>query len=203
MKYQTFDIFPTQVIRVDVSKTITEDDINTMIVNIDTMCEEKKDLNPVEDAPKYQSKPMLFREGSPQVWKKLQQTFHESCGVYLNSLEDFCKYQKSLQIAGSVAWFYKSWNSLNKDQTNPWHDHTPAFLSGVFYVKVPNSDATEGGTEFMDPRKVEANYARRVHIHPMEMTWLIFPSWLNHRSNRCKSEDPRYVIAADLYVVLP
>ena len=37
-------------------------------------------------------------------------------------------------------------------------------------------------------------------VLPMENTWIIFPSWLDHRSVQLPLEEPRYVVSADLYV---
>ncbi len=201
MRYQKFELFPTNVLRVDCSNTITLENCQNMINDIENLCVKKDALQIDEFTPLYQSKPFLFLSDCPPVWKKLQETFHQACQLYLQETSNFCNNQEKLEITGSRAWFYKGWKSLNKKESNPWHAHNPAFLSGVFYLKVPtNNDAVEGGTEFMDPRQNEAKNTRNSYLPGIENTWVIFPSWMYHKSNQCASEDPRYVIAADLYV---
>lgn len=168
-----------------------------MIKDIDFLCDNQLHIQIDDKTPLYQSKPILFLEKAPAVWKKLQETFLESCHIYLNKVKNFCNNQESIEIIGSRAWFYKGWKSLNQKQSNPWHQHYPAFLSGVFYLRIPTE---EGGTEFMDPRQNEAKTIRNQMLAPIECTWVIFPGWLFHRSGYCDSESPRYVIAADSYV---
>jgi hypothetical protein len=79
-------------------------------------------------------------------------------------------------------------------ESNPWHHHNPAFLSGVYYLKIPG-DGTVGGTEFHDPRTAPALGTRNQSVEPVENSWVIFPGWLQHRSNYVDTEEPRYVIA--------
>lgn len=75
----------------------------------------------------------------------------------------------------------------------------PGYLSGVFYLRVPG-DMSVGGTELYDPRGPAERSPRSVEVLPMNLTWLIFPSWMDHRSARVDSDEERYVIAADSYI---
>ena len=61
-------------------------------------------------------------------------------------------------------------------------------------------DGTTGGTEFHDPRTAPAHGTRMQEILPIENTWIIFPGWLSHKSVQLPLEEPRYVVAANLYV---
>jgi len=199
MKYQEFKLFPTTVLRFDCSEVITNDDVNAMIFDIDKICDNGKYIQDDEKTPKYQSKPILFLDEAPEIWQKLKYTFLNSCQQYLQTVNDFVNNQNSMQFTGARAWFYKGWKSFNVTQTNPWHNHNPSFLSGVFYLSVPGNE-NEGGTEFMDPRQNESHGVRNQFIAPINLTWVIFPGWLYHRSSYCDTETPRYVIAADSYV---
>jgi hypothetical protein len=114
-------------------------------------------------------------------------------------VDEFCQNQHRLDFTGSGAWAYKGWESLNKGEDNPWHDHNPAFLSGVYYLHDPG-DGTSGGTEFHDPRTPPAHGTRMQEIMPIENTWIIFPGWLSHRSRQLPLEEPRYVVSGNLYV---
>ena len=199
MKYQEYKLFPTHVLRFDCSEIITQSEVYTMISDIDKICEDGRHIQNDEKTPKYQSKPILFLEDAPEIWQKLKYTFLDSCQHYLNLVDNFTNNQTALKFTGARAWFYKGWKSFNATQGNPWHNHNPSFLSGVFYLSVP-SKGTEGGTEFMDPRANECHAPTAQLIEPMNLTWVIFPGWLYHKSNYCDTETPRYVIAADSYI---
>ena len=117
----------------------------------------------------------------------------------MKATPDFTGQQNNLAFTHSGAWCYKGWRSLNNNQSNPWHHHNPAFLSGVYYLKVPG-DGSSGGTEFHDPRTAPALGTRFQSIAPQEYTWAIFPGWLSHKSNFVDTDEARYVIAANMYV---
>lgn len=198
MRYQKFELFPTNVFKFDCTESFNQDEVYSMVHDIDMLVEDGTSMQYNELTPKHQSKPILFQPDAPPVWQKLKHTFLEACKLYLENTENFVSNQKSLEFTGSRAWFYKGWNSLNSNENNPWHDHHPSFLSGVFYLKVP--DAAGGGTEFMDPRANESKSTRNVCIEPNELCWVIFPGSMTHKSELSDSEQPRYVIAADSYV---
>tara|TARA_Y100001963_G_C6627800_1_gene374803 strand:+ start:183 stop:800 length:618 start_codon:yes stop_codon:yes gene_type:complete len=193
MKY---DLFPTHVVR---SKclSITPQDKKDMMWSIDSLLKNGH-YTDNEQTPKYQTPVVLFQDHSPAVWHKLKKEFYNACRTYLESITEFCKNQDTLDFTGSGAWAYKGWESLNKTQGNPWHNHSPAFLSGVYYLHDPG-DGTTGGTEFHDPRVAPAQGVRMQEVVPIENTWIIFPGWLSHRSVTLALEEPRYVIAANIY----
>ena len=82
-----------------------------------------------------------------------------ACRNYLNVVTEFCQNQNAIEFTGSAAWVYKGWKELNRAEGNPWHDHNPSFLSGVYYLHDPG-DGTTGGTEFHDPRTAPAHGTR-------------------------------------------
>ena len=194
MKY---DLFPTHVIR-SKCPSITPEDKQEMINSSDLLIKNGYYTDD-EQTPKYQTDVLLFRDDAPAVWQKLRQEFYEACRVYLKSVTEFCKNQDAIEFTGSGAWIYKGWKDLNKGESNPWHSHIPAFLSGVYYLHDPG-DGTTGGTEFHDPRVAPAQGVRMQEILPIENTWIIFPGWLSHRSVRLPLDEPRYVVSGNLYI---
>ena len=194
MKY---NLFPTEVVR-SKCPSITPHDKQEMSACTDWMIEQKMYADN-ELTPKYQTHLLLFRDDAPAVWLKLREEFYQACSNYLANVDEFCQNQDCLEFTGSGAWAYKGWESLNKGEYNPWHDHNPAFLAGVYYLHDPG-DGTAGGTEFHDPRTAPAHGTRMQEILPIENTWIIFPGWLGHRSRQLPLEDPRYVVSANAYV---
>ena len=196
-EYLKYDLFPTHIVR-SKCPSITPQDKQDMMDCTEWMIEHGL-YEDNELTPKYQTKVLLFRDDAPCVWLKLREEFYNACRTYLEVIPEFCTNQESLDFTGSGAWTYKGWHSIDQKETNPWHDHNPSFLSGVYYLHDPG-DGIDGGTEFHDPRKAEAQGTRMQELVPIENTWIIFPGWLAHRSRQLPLEEPRYVIAANLYV---
>ena len=193
----SYELFPTHLVRSKCS-SITPQDKQEMIDCTDWMIEQKM-YTDNEFTPKYQTWVMLFKDDAPPVWKKLREEFHQACNNYLQAVDNFTKFPEGIEFTGFSAWVYKGWKSLNQGETNPCHDHNPAFLSGVYYLHDPG-DGTTGGTEFHDPRVAPAIGTRLQEVLPMENTWIIFPGWLGHRSCQLPLEEPRYVVAANAFV---
>lgn len=199
MKFQKHDIFPTSIVKVDVSDKLSDQDHQNMMKQTDLMIENGQ-IQPCPPAPLYQTNATVFNDDSSESFLKLRQTFIDACGCYLSSVSDFCPNQNALEPTGTGAWVYKGWKNLNETQSNPWHNHNPAFLSGVYYLKVPG-DLNSGGTEFHDPKHPQSHNTRNIQIAPTEKSWIIFPGWLMHKTNYVEtSEDTRYVVAANLFV---
>lgn len=202
MRYMKYDLFPTQVIRFDAADALEPGDVDAMKRDVDAMIEDGRMMQVNDLTPKHQSKPVLFSEGCPPHWARLRSSFMAACSMYIDTVDDAVKNQDKVQPTGCRAWFYKGWGSLNRVETNPWHDHSPSFISGVFYLDVPG-DGKSGGTVFADPRRNEGRGTRQQEVPPMPLTWVLFPGWLTHRSSNLDTEQPRYVIAADCYVRVP
>ena len=200
MKYIDVPIFPTHVVRFDASEVFLKHEIEIMIDDIEKTIREKTLMQYDEQTPKHQSKPFLFKDKGDKIWQKLQNNFILCCQNYLQIVPNFVQNQHDMEFVDARAWFYRNDGELNKVEKNPWHNHNPSFLSGVFYLHVPG-DGNSGGTEFHDPRSPESHETRFVEFPPMNLTWVIFPGWLYHKSNYPKNTtDFRYVIAADSYV---
>ena len=198
MNCQVHELFPTHIVRTDTSGFITPEDQQMMMMSVDQLIElgmyAQGDL-----IPKYQTHVMLFQDDAPPIWHKLKKTFHDACETYLKTIPDFCRNQDCVEFTALGAWAYKGWKSINAKEGNPWHHHNPAFLSGVYYLKVPDNEPAYG-TEFHDPRTAEAHGTRFQSVPAKEFSWIIFPGWLSHKSIQADSEEPRYVIAANMYV---
>jgi len=201
MRISKSEIFPTTIVSVDVSDFITKQDQQDLIREIDAMCQKPELLHLNDLAPLVQSKPFVFGHDQSAVWLKLRRSFQMACEAYVKNTAQFVTNQEELFFTTCRAWFYKSNSDDQKKSGQPWHNHNPSFLSGAFYLKIP-SDAEPAGTEFLDPRHPSAHRNKTYEIVPLELTWTIFPGWLNHRAGVITSKDYRYVIAADSYVGL-
>jgi len=193
----TYECFPTHIVR-SRCPSITPQDKQEMMDCTDWMIEQGM-YTDNELTPKYQTATILFRDDAPPIWLKLREEFYKACRNYLYKVNNFVQNQDVLDFTGSNAWAYKGWKSIDQKETNPWHDHNPTFLAGVYYLHDPG-DGTAGGTEFHDPRLSSAHGTRMQEILPMENTWIIFPGWLPHRSCQLPLEEPRYVVSGNLYV---
>lgn len=202
-RFTVLTAFPTSLVVVDTGQDMSEDHRSAMMADIDDMIQHKKYLQINQYTPRWQSLPVLFDIATTpgQHWQSLCRSFMQACKTYLDQVENFCNNQSALVPTSARAWFYKTDRQLNHIEKNPWHTHTPGFLSGVFYLRVPG-DLSTGGTEFMDPRGPLAHGSRDIEVTPYDLSWVIFPSWLQHRSVRIDTDESRYVIAADLYVAV-
>lgn len=197
-------LFPTTVLSFE-SSAFSEQDRNTMVGIIDMLMDIPGLLVINERVPRYQSEQVLFHEGAPDVFERLKNSFVDACAEYLKRVPGFLSNSEYIKISCTNAWFYKSWKDLmnaGEHLARPWHDHNPATLSGVFYLKVPGPSSTSG-TEFIDPRKNQCISKSCIISTPVvDLGWTIFPGWLQHRSTYTSTDEARYVIAADAYTFL-
>tara|TARA_B100002019_G_scaffold103812_1_gene89330 strand:+ start:1402 stop:1959 length:558 start_codon:yes stop_codon:yes gene_type:complete len=104
-----------------------------------------------------------------------------------------------------------SWVNINKPGSwNKRHIHDPhdgTFLSGVFYVVVPENS---GSINFYDPRphiqtsldmKYFSGIDGCISYNPKPNSMLIFPSWLEHDVSQNNSQEDRITIAFNLFNV--
>ena len=139
MKY---DLFPTHIVR-SKCPSITPEDKKEMMACTDWMIDQgmytDNDLT-----PKYQTWVMLFRDDAPPIWRKLREEFYNACANYLRTVDNFCANQDAIEFTGSGGWVYKGWKSIDQKETNPWHDHNPTFLAGVYYLHDPRKAPARG-----------------------------------------------------------
>jgi hypothetical protein len=203
MKYNISTAFPTYILTLDLSEEFTEDEIDSMTDHIDNMIEKKIDLQIDELTPLYQSKPVLFHEESPKLFsEKLQSLFIQGCGIYVENILNFSMNQKATFLTHANAWFYCGWAELNETQNNPWHNHNPCYLSGVFYLKNKGNPNTTG-TEFHDPRGPWSHTSQMQFTPGVQRHLAIFPGWLYHKVMQDpENVDRRYTIACNAYAAV-
>ena len=85
------------------------------------------------------------------------------------------------------------------------HIHPRAFMSGVYYVRVPTNS---GNIVFKDPRPSSEwedngilynNVATTAYIPVEENMLLLFPGWLRHRTELNKSKEQRVSISFNIH----
>ena len=84
-------------------------------------------------------------------------------------------------------------NVHTKQSQHDLHMHSNSFVSGVYYVKVPDTRSDEGDIVFADPRDVreifmtdhtdpnDKKVTRMYQYKPKNGLLLLFPSWLKHK----------------------
>ncbi len=105
-----------------------------------------------------------------------------------------------------------SWVNINgKGHYNEPHTHfnqmTPIFLSGVYYVSVPEDS---GVIRFFDPRgtmvggSIDQDYYFNsqpfAYVEPEDGMFLFFPSWLEHDVTQNHSDEDRISISFNVLV---
>lgn len=114
-------------------------------------------------------------------------------------------------VAGEARWIegrpdrarLRSWSVITRDLGHDrWHLHVDAWMSGVYYVRMPSGAG--GGIEFGMPDlpglPAPSADARRL-FHPEPGQMLLFPSHLHHRTYATGSADSRISVAFDVVPV--
>lgn len=193
--FEEADLFPIKLIKVDCREKFTEEELQSMMSFIDNEISYGR-YNKTKDYPKYQTEANAFLN---PVFEKFKDIFYRSCYAYIKNIEGFTKFKNATKIVSSQCWGYRSDININSnDLRGPWHNHHPALLSGVFYLKLPKDD-NNCGTEFQDPLATVKGLISTQIIYPQEHFLIIFPGWLFHRSILSKSSNNRYVLAADAF----
>jgi uncharacterized protein (TIGR02466 family) len=109
---------------------------------------------------------------------------------------------KELCVDPSFRFGLSAWvNITGPGGYNVQHGHPRTFLSGCYYVKVPDKS---GCISFSDPRAGAANAmlkaggimgSNNIKIQPSPGQLLIFPSWLQHSVELNESREERMSIA--------
>ena len=157
----------------------------------DMVCEDvKQAINDGKfwtNSPKFQTNFNVFGLQSPH-WMKLKMSFIMSCFMFL---------EKEVQIKAIQAWsFMTKLPGEDREQLwhHHWHDISVNSISGVYYVHLPEAD-DDCGTEFA-PNGPEDKLR---HMEPPLLGgWIIYESKEWHRPGKLKSEDSRFIVAADL-----
>jgi uncharacterized protein (TIGR02466 family) len=105
----------------------------------------------------------------------------------------------------------ESWAlEVHSDGREAWHIHPSGWISGVYYVQVPDvrstSDEKPGAIEFGPypfSSQQETQSWRRWHVMPNPGLLLLFPSYYAHRTWATGTNDPRICIAFDVVPSTP
>ena len=191
-KFREFKLFPTSVVQVSFEDEFSDADLSDMMSDVDELIESGFYAKP--PIPTFQTQQILFDDNAPLIWQKLKKSFVSACKIYLQEVNDFCPRQQSVRFTSCAAWAFRQ--DVDSIDNNPWHNHNPSFLSGVFYLKCDDASL---GTEFMDPRTAPADGMRNQATPANEYSWSIFPGWLPHKSCLSLDNPIRYVVAANMY----
>ena len=133
-----------------------------------------------------------FPKEFKHISDKLEETI-EMCRQ--QTLTDSCVDKLKLQSFWCNVNSYGDYNTL--------HNHRGSIFSGVFYVDVPdenmgsiNFQRSDDIQYFLPPLKTYNNFSgEKATYKPQTGRVLIFPSWLRHSVDGCRSEQQRISIA--------
>ena len=148
----------------------------------------------------------LFASNHPAIdW--LRQCIHKSA-------VDYCR---RAGVDYPIDWTLQGWSNVNRlgDYHDP-HNHPYAYLSGTYYVRVPDSRSTTGNRSdvrpgritFYDPRgavnmtaiKDDPQVDPEFTVTPEPGMILLWPSFLMHYVHPNLSDEPRISISFNLIV---
>ena len=126
--------------------------------------------------------------------------------------EDFC--ENTLGINFEDLKMSCMWGNIQNDKSlHPMHQHPNSFLSGVFYIQIPDH-YEEGKLVFDDPRQAKnmqfADFKKKscisdrsIWISPKEGLLVLFPSWLSHGTHRylSKNKEPRISLSFNYNII--
>jgi uncharacterized protein (TIGR02466 family) len=138
---------------------------------------------------------------SLQLFNKYEDILSEFLDFVDWEIQQYCK---------SVSWkhsdyrFIHSWmNMTQKDTYQEWHIHANSTISGVYYH---NTSVEQGGIIFKNPNPyVHLNvfpglesHPAGIHFAPEPNTLFLFPSWMEHKTDRNRSDRDRTSIAFNI-----
>jgi uncharacterized protein (TIGR02466 family) len=103
--------------------------------------------------------------------------------------------------------FGAMWGVINgRGHANATHNHPDAWLSGVYYAKVPKDPTKAGSIGFRDPnlaRTYTQSYYRTVQsdsiqLPPAEGKLVMFPGWTEHFVGPNQTDEDRIAIAFNI-----
>ena len=139
--------------------------------------------------------------------------------IGMNSLTLFNKYENILsefldfveiqiqQYCKTVDWRYTdysylhSWINISPTNSNQeWHTHANSTISGVYYH---NTTMEQGGIIFKNPNPyIHMNlfpgldsHSAGIHFNPEPNTLILFPSWMEHKTDKNRSNMNRTSIS--------
>ena len=180
--------------------------------------------NDLPNKNKFQKDLLDYLENLNPVWEPSSKTTTKGYQTTGNLFaEDNIEFKKLIQlIEGALISYKKKFSNSddliikkwpNKTMLNAWyvklvqqgyqksHIHPDGWISGVFYLKVPNFTTKYGGsielTLYGYDYPINKNLPSLVHS-PKNFDLILFPSSLFHKTIPFKSKENRHVIAFDL-----
>jgi hypothetical protein len=186
-------MFPKTALVFDDQKLKKNINVNAVIRDIDFVIQNKIHVADPEHHPGIQTSPVFWRKDIKwwedeynSDWDQIKESFKMCCQKYIQYMSpNNSGYNYPTQMK---AWAFKGITQFGE---NHIHNHFPATLSGILYLK----NKSNVGTEFYDFSGMVQKYTVNVE----EMDWLIFPSILCHRPESINEID-RYTLACDFYV---
>ena len=127
---------------------------------------------------------------------KLSQLIERHIGKYINDCQP---------VGDNFIFRGDSWvNINNKGDSQEWHTHGTAYISGIYYHKVP----VNGGDLLLKhpiPYIQQGHFpsskmvTSKMSIKPMSGTIVLFPSWLDHKVENNNSDEERVSFAFNYY----
>lgn len=199
MNFEKVSILPTTILKVSTKDIFNQQDLDQMAKVIDEDIENRTDKT--NNKKPYQTLTDFFNDGKPIFLQKLKKTFIDSCNLYIKEITSYNSYHNHIKINRVRAWGFRTNNSFLKyPQKLLMHSHTPAFLSGIFYVKLSNEHKFI--TDFSSALSVAMNFDDVEGVENSVAHWSIFPGHLIHAPRIVNSPEYRYVIGADAYAYL-
>jgi|TARA_R100000030_G_scaffold59099_2_gene44375 uncharacterized protein (TIGR02466 family) len=100
------------------------------------------------------------------------------------------------------------WGIVNPPgSSNKLHNHPYNFMSGVYYLQVPEDSGRivfhdpKPQAEVLSPPRVEnhsIHVAHRVNFKPQNGTLLLFPSYVNHEVEENNSQEDRIIVSFNI-----
>lgn len=144
------------------------------------------------NSPKYQTNINVFGI-QKEHWTNLKMSFIWSCFAYL---------QREVQIKNIQSWSFMTALNTAEDRDVLWHHHNhntqTKTVSGVFYLHLPehqDNNLELAGTE-LAPNGVDKE--GKFFVPWQTGHWMIYPGSTWHRPGMLYSDEPRFIVAADM-----
>jgi hypothetical protein len=147
----------------------------------------------------------LTTVGGPEA-QRLLDAVRERVTAYVRGRSELAGHPMLAHVPNAVnlsAWALV----LSGDGHERWHLHDWGWISGVYYVKVPNSDAEGAGAIGFGPLRLadegltDGSAFPRWTVQPNAGKLLLFPSYFVHRTWPTATPEPRISVAFDVIPV--
>ena len=136
---------------------------------------------------------------APEIWQdmKLAKWFYNQIEKYVSKLTENRGEIQPNSFEINSAWI----NDMTEDEWNPIHEHAPALMSMIAYLKVPEcivENNIEGQITWLDGRQqtfIKTGFVRL----PIIGDCYFFPGWLSHTVMPFYGEGTRRSMSANIH----